>query len=261
MALTKEQLAERRKGIGASDAAKIMAGEFHALWLDKTGRSEPEDLSGVWAVQLGCATESLNLDWYERKTGGEAVARGEIYICPDHPFLRCTLDGFDRKDRAVIEAKHVNGFSRIEDVRERYFPQVQHQMIVTGARKAILTVIIGSNEPVLETIEYDDFWATDYLARAKEFWGYVERDEEPPQGKPMDITPVAPEKMRTVDFTGNNEFAAQAADWLANQAAAKTFEGAAKALKAMVEPDVKLATGHGIAISRTGRGLSIKQEK
>ena len=55
--LTKEALIERRKGLGGSDAAKIVAGDWHALWLDKTGRVEPEDLSAVWPVQLGVASQ------------------------------------------------------------------------------------------------------------------------------------------------------------------------------------------------------------
>lgn len=258
--LTAEQIAERRKGIGASDAPRIIAGDWHSLWMEKTGKVEAEDLSSVWPVQLGSTTEQLNLDWYERKTGQAVTMRGKLIIRDGLP-LRCTLDGM-APDGTVIEAKHVNGFSKIEEVVARYTPQVQHQMLVTGQRKAILSVIIGSNEPVLEEVAYDEFWATEYLEQCKLFWGYVERDEPPSQGAPMVIEPVSPEKMRKVDMTGDNEWAAAAADWLANRDASKTFEASAKTIKGKIEPDVCEATGHGIITKRSKAGsLSIKESK
>ena len=33
------------------------------LWREMIGEEQPEDLSDVWAAQLGSATEQLNLDW------------------------------------------------------------------------------------------------------------------------------------------------------------------------------------------------------
>lgn len=260
--LTAAQIEERKKGIGASDARYIVEGRWHELWSLKTGKTEGEDLSGVFAVQLGNATETLNLDWYTRKTGNPVEDRGAAHVSTSANFMRCNLDGYDPVARAVIEAKHCNGFTKIEDARERYFPQVQHQMLVTGARKAILSVIIGTSEPVLEEILYDEFWANEYLGQCKEFWGYVERNEPPPLGAPMAVEAIAPDKMRTVSMEGNNAWAAGAADWIANRTAAKTFEGASKDLKTMIEADVKEASGHGIKISRSKAGsLTIKENK
>jgi len=60
---------------------------------------------------------------------------------------------------------------------------------------------------------------------------------------------------------GNNAWSAHAADWLANQAAAKKFDAAAKGIKELIEPDVGFAYGHGIEVKRSGRGLSIKGAK
>ncbi len=258
--LTPEQLLERRKGIGGSDAAKIVAGDWHTLWLDKTGRSQPEDLSGVFAVQMGIATEALNLMWYGRTVDTAVSRHGEVVIHPEHKFLRCTLDGFDAANNRVIQAKHCNGFSKIDDVRARYQPQVLHEMLCCGVRTGILSVIIGTNEPVLELIEADDFWANEYIGKCAEFWGYVERDEEPAQGAPaLAVEIVQPSVMRVVSMEGNNAWAMGAADWLANKDAAKKFEVAVKDLKGLIEPDVREASGHGIKISRNKAGsLSIK---
>ena len=59
-----------RKGfIGGSDLYTIMKGDWHDLWLGKTGRKEPENLDHIFRVQLGTHTEQFNLRWLERDTG------------------------------------------------------------------------------------------------------------------------------------------------------------------------------------------------
>ena len=55
-----------RKGyIGGSDAGRIINGDWLALWQEKTGRAEPEDLSRKLAVQIGIATEKVNLEFLQ----------------------------------------------------------------------------------------------------------------------------------------------------------------------------------------------------
>ena len=55
---------ERRGFIGGSDARIILGSDEAALlrlWREKRGEIEPEDLSGNLLVQLGVATEELDL--------------------------------------------------------------------------------------------------------------------------------------------------------------------------------------------------------
>jgi predicted phage-related endonuclease len=256
--LTPEQLAERKKGIGASDAAKIVSGDWFALWQNKTGAVPDEDLSDVFAVQLGVVTEELNLNWGERRTGAVIAHRGKAVVSKKHPFLRCTLDGFDVENKTVWQAKHVNGFSKIDEIRAKYVPQVTHEMIVTGCRKAILSVIIGTTEPVFEMVDLDTAFASQYIEQARDFWGYVERNEPPPQVGAL-ATPAPPTVMRVVDMSGSNAWGSAAADWLSTKDHAKTFDKSVKDLKSMVEPDVREATGFGIIASRNKAGsISIK---
>ena len=54
---------ERKGFIGGSDLYDIMNSNWHKLWLIKTGRQEPEDLSNQFNVRLGQYTEKFNLDW------------------------------------------------------------------------------------------------------------------------------------------------------------------------------------------------------
>ena len=144
--MTPEQQLERRGRIGGSDAPKIVGGRWHELWLEKTGRSEPEDLSWVLPVQIGVVTEGLNIAFFERATGQNVFARGSVYLHPAYRFIGATLDGLALigDEPAVVQCKHVSAFAKIEEVEQRYFPQVMHECLVTGAQVGFLSVLIGT---------------------------------------------------------------------------------------------------------------------
>lgn len=267
LGLTPAQLLERRKGIGGSDARKIVDGEWYELWLDKTGRKEPEDLSRVLAVQMGNATEEFNAYWYTLTTGRYVTCRGMVRQSRAHPFMRCSLDGLACDDDkpvhdadTVWQAKHVNAFSKIEEVVARYTPQVTHEMIVCGLSMAVLSVFIGTDKYEAVEIEIDEFFAAQYVESCKRFWGFVERDEEPPGGPALAV-PTAPEKMRKVSMADSNVWGNYAALWLSHKLPAEVFADATKRLKELVEADVSEASGHGIIAKRDKRGLSIKEVK
>ncbi len=267
LGLTAEQKLERRNGIGGSDASIIMECDpaaLIALWEQKRGVSEPEDLSRVLPVQMGSFTEPLNLYWYELTTGRLVTHEGELRKATAYPFMRCTLDGLTTTgagNPAVFQAKHVNAFSKIEDVAQKYMAQIHHEMHVCGVRHAILSVFIGTLTYEHVEIECDDFYLAQLIDREREFWRCVESGEPPVQTAPVPA-PALPTKFRTVSMEGNNAWASNSADWLANGAAAKKFETAAKEIKALVESDVGTATGHGIEVKRSKAGsLTIKAMK
>lgn len=264
--LTPEQLIERRKGIGASDAAKIIQGgpAWAELWKDKTGREVPKRIMSEWDAALRHCTEGLQCDWYEHKTGERVGSRGTAQVWDEWPVMRCTLDGLTVSSSVVFEAKHVSQFTPdpINWAIEKYTPQVMHQMIVCKADKAVLSIVVGMAEPKWVTFTLDPFQVEAYLERCHEFWGYVERDEPPPGAEAMPLSVISYEEMKAVDLSGNNEFGAFADDWKNNKSAAKSFSDAEKALKGLVEPDVKLAFNDTIEIKRNKAGsLSIKERK
>ena len=65
-AFTPSELEERRKTLNASEMKRVMDGDWYNLYLEKVGEAEPEDLSDNFAVTLGTATESLNLEWLNK---------------------------------------------------------------------------------------------------------------------------------------------------------------------------------------------------
>src|SRR4249919_2557068 len=137
-----EQLV-RRQFIGGSDANVILSGKaerIRDLWLEKRGEKVPDDLSGRLPVVLGCWTEAFNRQWFEQLTRRRVSQVGKDVVCGVHPWRRCTLDGIIEDTGTVWEAKHTSGFAKPEEVLERYMPQLQHNMAVTGYQQATLSV-------------------------------------------------------------------------------------------------------------------------
>src|SRR6186713_3265710 len=136
--------------IGGSDARIIMGSDEAALirlWREKRGEAEPEDLSGNLIVQLGTVTEALNRHWYERNTGQTVEC---VQHRMRHPVLRwmgATLDGIVTGSGAVFEAKFMLPWSFSEEAAaEKHMAQLQHNMWVTNARVAALSVITGGGK-------------------------------------------------------------------------------------------------------------------
>jgi predicted phage-related endonuclease len=171
----------RRAFIGGSDTRIIMGDDEAALlrlWREKRGEVEPEDLSGNLIVQLGLVTEPLNRHWYERNTG-------QIVECLQHrlqhPVLRwmgATLDGIVAGSGTVFEAKFMLPWSFSEEAAaEKHMPQVQHNMWVTNATEAVLSIITGGGKWVEIQIAADPLYQHLLVTAEKKFWRCVESGE------------------------------------------------------------------------------------
>lgn len=253
---TSEWHEERRKYLGASDANIIMGGTAQQrldLWKVKTGAAEPESLDDVFPVQLGTFTEPFNLAWFQRKTGWTLTGQQER-IVHANGWMACTPDGL--LEDAIVEAKHVSARFSMADTIAKYQPQLHHSMIVTGRRKAFLSVISG-NEYDYAEIEFNDEYAAKLMEVEADFWECVTY-RIPPSDAPPNVAP--PEPFRVVSMVGNNEWASCAAEWLANKTAARAFDTAAAGIKSLVGADVKAATGHGISLTRNKRGAATIKE-
>jgi predicted phage-related endonuclease len=136
MTLTEEQHRIRSQGVGGSDANKLMTGDWYDLWAEKLGIKERDDLSDILPVQMGIYTEDFNRNWFEKTTGKLVLTNTETIVSPTFSWMVASLDGWIEEENAVWEAKHVNGFSKPDNVLKKYMPQLQHYMMVTGASKA-----------------------------------------------------------------------------------------------------------------------------
>jgi len=244
----------RRHFIGGSDARTIMGDDENALlrlWQEKRGEVEPEDLSGILIVQLGVVTEHLNRHWYERNTGHTLT---DIQRRVNHPVLRwmaATLDGMVEPGGAVFEAKFMLPWSFSEEgAAEKYMPQLQHNMWVTNATTAVLSIITGGGKWVEVTIAADPLYQHLLLTAEKKFWRCVENGEPP---RLFFAEPPRPriEAVRVVDMITSNAWAEFAGQFCRTRTAFLQHENAKAELKRLMPEDAKEAIGHGIRAKRS----------
>jgi predicted phage-related endonuclease len=256
--------AARRLGIGGSDANILINGDDAAiirLWREKRGEAEPEDLTWVLPVQIGIATEELNLAWFHHETQEIITLVNHMVTSRKHPFMRATLDAATATG-AVVEAKHVNPYSNMDEVVARYTPQLTHNMVVAEADTAYLSVIKGTQEYFVQKVTLDPFYADALIEQEAKFWACVQSGESPRSLPPPPQPPKPLEDMRTVDMSKSNTWAVEAQNWLQNREAAKTWDSAAKSLKAATEADVRRAWGAGVEVVRNKAGsLTVKEIK
>ena len=184
---------DRHQFIGGSDARIIMSPDEAALirlWKEKRGEAEPENLGDNLIVQLGVATETLNRNWYERNTERSVTDVQRRVQHPVHRYLAATLDGFVNALDAVFEAKFMLPWSFSEEAAaEKHMAQLQHNMWVTNARSAALSIITGGGKWVEMTIPADALYQHFLITAERRFWRCVQTGQTP---RPYGIEPPRP---------------------------------------------------------------------
>lgn len=261
--LTAEQVKMRAGRMTGSRIGTLMKGDpepIYHLWQEMTGHPEyePEDLTGVWAVQLGATTEALNLRWAERKYGPINL-KGDFVIAFEPSWAGCTLDGWLVDHKVPIECKHVGGREPYEVVVERYQPQLQWTMMVTDARECAFSVIAGANEPIVEFIPRDiEYIEHHLLPRARQFMEHV-RNKTVPVDMPTIPSPAVVKKV--YDMSQHPQWRTSADVWLQTYKAVEVAKEHEKILKALVPEDAKQAHGCRIKITRDRAGrLSLRED-
>jgi predicted phage-related endonuclease len=247
----------RRSFIGGSDARIIMGDDENALlqlWREKRGEIEPEDLSGNLIVQLGVVTEHLNRQWFERNTG-RVIKNVQSRV--QHPVIRwmaATLDGVIDGTGAVFEAKFMLPWSFSEEgAAEKHMAQLQHNMWVTNAKEAALSIITGGGKWVEIAIAADCLYQHLLLTAEKKFWRCVESGDPP---RLFGAAPPRPriEAVRIVDMSSSNAWAEFAGVFRQTRMAFLQHENAKTELKSLMPEDAKEAIGHGLRAKRSKSG-------
>lgn len=205
-----EWLAYRKSGIGGSDASAILGLNPYKsnieLWEEKTGRREPKPISNNAAVEYGKAaekylTELFKLDYpeYSVKVPKSVVYRRGCMFASLDGELRRNKDG----EIGILEIKTAELYASMHrekwdnKIPNNYYIQILHYLATTGYKYAILKAQLKSaNEDgsvYLRTKHYyidtnDSQVKADikYLIAAElDFWGYVERNEQPPTRLPQ----------------------------------------------------------------------------
>ncbi len=174
----------RSMGIGSSDAPAVMGvcpyRSRKELLLDKLGRGKP--FKSNPAMQLGVKFEPVAraLSYFDMDIEFEPAT----LIHPDLDFVRASLDGICNQTKTIAEIKYmgVKNFIKCAETLsalEHHYPQVQHQLAVTGFKLAYyIPYTLTENKREIDKIAYikvdrDDQYIERLLTLEKEFWNEV----------------------------------------------------------------------------------------
>ena len=200
------------------------------------------------------ATEPLNRLWYERNTGQAITNVQRRVIHPVSKWMAATLDGTVDATGAVFEAKFMLPWSFSEEAAaERHMAQLQHNMWVTNATAAVLSIITGGGKWVEIKIPADLLYQHLLLTAEKKFWRCVESGERP---RLFGVEPPRAriEAVRIVDMSSSNAWAEFSSVFRRTREAHLEHENAKAELKGLMPEDAKEAIGHGIRARRSKSG-------
>jgi putative phage-type endonuclease len=131
-----EWLADRKKGIGSSDAPVVMKASPYMtpyeLWLDKLDRRAQQEIS--FPMLRGTYWEKPARAMFELKHN--IVMDPITMVHPTQKIFKASLDGFNPERNEILEIKVAGRevFEKAKDgvVDERYIYQLEHQAMVSG---------------------------------------------------------------------------------------------------------------------------------
>lgn len=181
-----EWLAERRKGIGGSDASAILGlnpwATPYTLWADKTGRLP--DKPDNEAMRQGRDLEQYVAERFMEVSNKKVRRKTQMLRNPDYPFAHANVDRWVVGENAGLECKttSVMNLKRFKngEFPETYYCQCVHYMAVTGAERWYLAVLILNQGFHCFTIKRDQDEINALMGAEQDFWKFVETDSPPP---------------------------------------------------------------------------------
>lgn len=180
---SEEWLRWRKGGLGSSDAPIIMK---VSPW--KTPRelyeekiSDELDATSTFAMERGHNMEPKARAAYELLYNLDMPAGTKVH--PTHEFLRASFDGINEKEKLILEIKCVSkedhALALKGSVPEKYYPQLQHQLLVTGFDRVHYFSFDGKVGGLVE-IKRDDAYLKTLLEEELKFWSFVKTKTPPP---------------------------------------------------------------------------------
>ena len=179
-------LEHRRNSIGGSDAAAVVGLNKYAspysLWADKRGLlPEKEDSE---PMRLGRDLEDYVAQRFTEATGKRVRRENNIIINPSFPFAHANVDRLVIGEDAGLECKTTSAMNlkrfRGGEYPANYYVQCVHYMMVTGAARWYLAVLVLGVGFYWFCIERDEDEIEALRASESAFWEYVKTNTPPP---------------------------------------------------------------------------------
>src|SRR5271156_2669508 len=170
---TPEWLEMRRTKIGASDAPIILGVSPwktpYILWEEKVGFRNDNFKS--FSMQRGLDLEEKARQCFEKKTNIMMFPR--VVIHPKNNWMMASLDGMDIEEKNILEIKCVNKqdheTAKSGKIPEKYIPQLQHQMEVTGFNMTYYFSFDGEDGVIVE-YERNNEYISNMIMEEKKFY-------------------------------------------------------------------------------------------
>ncbi len=183
MQQTDEWLNIRKNKVGASDAPVIMDVSPwktpYQLWEEKVGLRQGNKATD--AMKRGISLEEKARESFSKKMN--LIMKPDVVFHRQHDWMMASLDGIDDKRENIVEIKCAgredHNLAIEGQVPKKYYPQLQHQMEVTGLNMAYYYSFDGNDGVVLE-VSRDENYITAMVDAEKEFWNGMQ-DFIPPK--------------------------------------------------------------------------------
>ena len=188
-----EWLQHRQKSIGGSEASAIIGlnpySSPYTVWADKLGKIPPKEDNE--AMRLGRDLEDYVAKRWTEVTGKKVRRENNIITNPDYPYAHANVDRVVVGEDAGLECKttSVLNLKRFKDGEypPTYYVQCVHYMMVTGAKRWYLAVLILGKEFKEFTIERDEEEIKALAKSEEDFWELVKK-QTPPMADGTDST-------------------------------------------------------------------------
>ena len=182
-----EWVQSRKDSIGGSDAASLLGlnpySSPYALWAEKTGAIEPEDISEREAVRLGNYLEPYVAQRFTEITGKKVRRENYILKNSDYPWAHANVDRLVVGEKAGLECKTTSALNlkkfKNGEYPANYYCQCMHYMAVTGYEKWYLAVLIGNHDFRIFEIHRDEDEIAALMAAEEQFWSCVTSNTPP----------------------------------------------------------------------------------
>lgn len=178
-----EWLAFRKKHLGASCAPIILGvSPFMTpfqLWQEMLSIIPPKPITSY--MQRGLDLEDEARQSFENETG--IIVFPKVVKHSTIDFLSASLDGIDIECKNVVEikcpGKDAHALAIEGKVPDYYYPQLQHQLAVTGLESIFYFSYDGTYGKTIEVARNQEY--INFLIECEEeFWNYLQNQEPPP---------------------------------------------------------------------------------
>lgn len=255
-----EWLSLRRTKITATDMPKIARispwGTPLTLYNQKKGLSEEQFVTD--SMKEGKKLEPFILSECNKRLGRNF----EPAVGLQDYFAMASFDGVDFTAKEIVEIKFANkndhDFAKKCMVPEKYYPQVQWQLFVSGYEKCMYASYNkASDDLVIFPVKRNEDAIKYYVSLAIEFFKKL-HDNTPPEAENYDV--VLHEEFDWADLVYSFKIAEQAVDE-AEKKLKKAKDDLIEYVKNSKDNDKNFHAGCGISMNRIKRKGSIKFEE